>query len=342
MRYFKFQLLTILVCLASAMQAQTNVLRVDSVSYPAGKTLSLPILLENTSDITGVQFEISLPVELPTDSETGNPVINLSKKRAANHQYTCRNMGRQWRNQGGIEYYYNYRIIVFSDDNALLLDNTGTLLTLDLSLPVTLANGAKLPVYLQSKSVVLSDRQMNNVVSEQKDGLITIEEIPRPDLMPSDISFKKTQVTPGDTIELTWKVQNVGAVATEDGWSEQISLFTTDGRVVKLLETIFYDKTLAAKASVNRSAKIAVPSLLGLDGNSKVRVTVVPTEKTGEHPSVLDNNTQDSKAALNVTKVLTLELSKLKVSEGSRDRIQCKLSRSGGLMLTVPMPRLLA
>ena len=183
---------------------------------------------------------------------------------------------------------------------------------------------------------------MNNVVSEQKDGLITIEEIPRPDLMPSDISFKKTQVTPGDTIELTWKVQNVGAVATEDGWSEQISLFTTDGRVVKLLETIFYDKTLAAKASVNRSAKIAVPSLLGLDGNSKVRVTVVPTEKTGEHPSVLDNNTQDSKAALNVTKVLTLELSKLKVSEGSRDRIQCKLSRSGGLMLTVPMPRLLA
>ena len=329
MRYFKFQLLTILVCLASAMQAQTNVLRVDSVSYPAGKTLSLPILLENTSDITGVQFEISLPVELPTDSETGNPVINLSKKRAANHQYTCRNMGRQWRNQGGIEYYYNYRIIVFSDDNALLLDNTGTLLTLDLSLPVTLANGAKLPVYLQSKSVVLSDRQMNNVVSEQKDGLITIEEIPRPDLMPSDISFKKTQVTPGDTIELTWKVQNVGAIATEDGWSEQISLFTTDGRVVKLLETIFYDKTLAAKASVNRSAKIAVPSLLGLDGNSKVRVTVVPTEKTGEHPSVLDNNTQDSKAALNVTKVLTLELSKLKVSEGSRDRIQCKLSRSG-------------
>ena len=48
--------------------AQSNVLRVASVSYPAGKTLALPVELDNSSDITGVQFDISVPYALATDT----------------------------------------------------------------------------------------------------------------------------------------------------------------------------------------------------------------------------------------------------------------------------------
>ena len=81
MKYLRFQLLTMLLCLTAFTQAQTNVLRIDSVKSPAGKALLLPIVMENQSDVTGVQFEITVPYELATD-DYGKIIVNLSKTRA--------------------------------------------------------------------------------------------------------------------------------------------------------------------------------------------------------------------------------------------------------------------
>ena len=53
MKYLRYQLIAVLFCLAALLQAQTNVLRVASVSYPAGKTLPLAIEMDNSSDSTG-------------------------------------------------------------------------------------------------------------------------------------------------------------------------------------------------------------------------------------------------------------------------------------------------
>ena len=47
-----------LLCLVAIAQAQTNVLRVEAVETPAGKALILPIVMENQSDVTGVQFDL--------------------------------------------------------------------------------------------------------------------------------------------------------------------------------------------------------------------------------------------------------------------------------------------
>ena len=58
MKYLRFNLLAALLCLVSCGITAANVLRVDSVKYPAGKTVSLPIILENQADIAGVQFDI--------------------------------------------------------------------------------------------------------------------------------------------------------------------------------------------------------------------------------------------------------------------------------------------
>ena len=54
MKHLRFSLIAVLAMMAVLLQAQSNVLRVDSVKYPAGKTVTLPIILENQSDITGV------------------------------------------------------------------------------------------------------------------------------------------------------------------------------------------------------------------------------------------------------------------------------------------------
>jgi hypothetical protein len=124
-------------------------------------------------------------------------------------------------------------------------------------------------------------------------------------------------------------VKNIGQVATEDGWNEQVSLVSVSGNLTKLLTTTYYEGKLAANASVSRQTKIQVPELLGIDGLAKVQVTIVPNEKTGEHPSLRDNNTAVSNNNLTVNKKLTLELSRPSVNEGSSQRISCKLSRSG-------------
>ena len=59
-----------LLCLVATLQAQTNVLRVDSVESPAGKTLILPIVMENQSYVTGVQFDLDVPLSWPSTMTT--------------------------------------------------------------------------------------------------------------------------------------------------------------------------------------------------------------------------------------------------------------------------------
>ncbi|MBR1548208.1 MAG: hypothetical protein IJ637_05725, partial [Prevotella sp.] len=331
MRYLRFQLIAVLLCLATMALAQANVLRVASASYPAGKTLPLAIEMDNTSDITGVQFDIAVPFELANDAE-GNIGVELSKTRAASHSVAVRKVTTRWYDpgrHGGVSFYHVYRIIVYSDRNELVLDNSGTLLTVGLPLSAEAANGAVFPVYLLDNSVTLTDRQHQNVLTAQENGAVTIEVIPRPDLQPADVSFAPSTIDPEGELTVKWNVANIGQVATDDGWSEQIVLVGLNGNVSRLLTTTYYDGTLAAGASVSREAKIQLPALLGIDGLAKIQVTVVPTEKTGEHPSLRDNNAAQSSSNLTVGKRLTLELSALKINEGYLQTISCKLSRSG-------------
>ena len=331
MRYLRFHLLAALLTLACCVAGAANILRVDSVKYPAGKPVVLPILLENSSDIAGVQFDLSVPYELAVDTN-GVVDVQLSRTRLASHRVVTRKLGTEWRNSSthaGISTYHKYRFIIYSDENALVLDRKGTLLTVSLTTSGELDNGAVLPVYLLDNTVVLSDREKQNVLTSKENGKITIEEIPRPDLLPADITVEETTVDPSGKIHVNWHVKNIGQAPTADGWSEQIALVTVAGNITKSIATCYYEETLAAGATVSRQAEIDVPALLGLDGVTKVQVTVVPNEKTGEHPSLRDNNTAKSDKNFTVSKKLTLELQPLRINEAYSSRVMAKLSRSG-------------
>lgn len=216
MKYLRFQLLAALLCLTTAGWAQRNVLRVDSVETPAGKTVTLPVVMENQSDIAGVQFDISVPFELVKD-ENDKPVVTLSKTRATNHQVSTRDMGTDWSYysniNGNIVYYRKYRIMVFSSENSLFLDNEGTLLTVQMTMSPDLTDGQTCTVYLTN--VTLSGLDLANKLSGTTNGVITIKEIPRPDLQPTDVTFTQTEVQPGGSLDVAWKVKNIGKAATE-------------------------------------------------------------------------------------------------------------------------------
>ena len=327
MKHLRFQLLTALMCLTAMVQAQSNELRVESVQSPAGKALLLPIVMENQSDVAGVQFEITVPYELATD-EDGQIIVNLSKTRANGHQVVTRKIGSNTWYSAINSYGYKYRIILYSDENALVLDNEGTLLTLQLTTSVDLVDDTELPVYLNN--VTLSDPQMKNVMTTTKNGTITIKEIPRPDLEPSDVTFTQTEIGPDGTLDVAWKVKNIGKAATEGGWTEEISLVTTTGNISKQVATTHYNGTLEANSEVSRSAQLSLPSLIGVDGVTQVQVTVIPDADAGEHQTLRDNNTAKSANNLSVAKHLSLEITPQRISETNTwQRIALKLSRSG-------------
>ena len=335
MKYLRFSLLAVMALLWNTLlSAQTNVLSVDTVTTPSGRAVNVPIALNNTSDITGVQFDISVPYELAKD-DLGNVAVSLSRSRLSGYTVESLHLGKESQKYypNGLEAstawmeYQKYRIILYSNRNELVVDDRGTLLSLQLTTPVGMNNGAVLPVYLSE--VVLSDDKKNSVAVTSTNGAIVIEEIPRPDLMPVDVSFTPSPVGPGQKFTVRWKVKNVGLAATDDGWSEQIMLKTVSGNQSRLIGTLHYDQKLGVGSEVSRETDITLPALLGVDGICKVEVEVVPNEKTGEHPTYLDNNTAQSTDNVEVTRQLYLELSRTRLTEGGNQRITAKLSRSG-------------
>ena len=331
MKYLKYALSAVMVLLATLLQAQTNVLRVESVETPAGKTLTLPVTLDNSSDITGVQFDISVPFQLALDDD-GKPLVSLSKTRANGHTVVVRSMGQDWYNYNYVNstyyYYYKYRIIVYSDNNALLIDNSGTLLTLQLTTDANLPDGTEMAVRLSN--VTLSDTQMQNVRTGTTNGTVTIKEIPRPDLTPADITFTETETGPGQTLNVAWKVKNVGREDAQGGWTEEIALVNSTGKIVKTIATTHSDGPLAIDAEVSRNVQVQLPQLLGIDGVAQVQVTIIADSDVGEPQVLRDNNVAKSAGNVAVKKQLTLEVTPQRISESQYwQRITLKLSRSG-------------
>ena len=329
MRYLRL-FLCLVCCNIAALSAQ-NVLRVDTLRYPAGKTVTLPVVLENQADIAGVQFEISVPYKLKTDS-TGQVAVELSKTRTTTHEVAVRDLGMEWQwcytaaGASNSISYEKYRIVVYSPDNALIVGNQGELLTVQFDLPGDLENTLSMPVLL--RNVMMGGHDQQNVASTPVNGAVIIEEIPRPDLTVSDVSVTQTSVGPGETLDVAWHVRNIGQLATAAGWTEQITLVSLSGTSRKVLTTTYYDGTLAVGSELSRQTSVTLPALLGIDGAARVEVEVVPYESAGEHPSDQDNNTALS-SNISVKKLLYLELSRERVDEGSNQRVQFKLSRSG-------------
>mgnify|MGYP002525896022 CR=1 FL=1 len=80
---------------------------------------------------------------------------------------------------------------------------------------------------------------------------------------------------------------------------------------------------------MSRQAESTLPALLGIDGQVRVQVRLVPDSNTGEDPSAQGNNTLTSADVMTVNKVLTMELSPNRVEENSGSRIALRVNRSG-------------
>ncbi len=290
--------------------AQTNTLSIPDVSAAPGKTISLPINIDNTTDIVAVQFTFDVPnsVELNTEA------VTLSE-RVDGHSVSIKKIESQ-----------KYMVMLFSPSNKPILGRTGTLFTISLSASSEMIEGSEHVLTLSD--VVLADKEGKNHITGFSAGKLTI--VKQPDLEVFNVTTSTTDIIPGDNITLNWQVKNIGGLSTTSGWSEQIFLDSPNG-VSKLLTKTYYEESLVPDGVVSRSVDVVTPQLLGIDGDATLRVKLVSNSDAGEPSWLYENNTASTLTSVNVGKVLEISPTRISVDEASAGTIKYYLTRSGNV-----------
>lgn len=306
-RYRYLMLLMVLMAMCGIHAQTNNRLVIPDVTVQLGQT-QLPIHIENTDEIVAVQFDLTLPTGMTAEA------VGTLSNRGDDHQVTVRSMGGQ-----------RWRVLLYSLQNRPLKGQSGVVMYVPVTIPSSYAEGSEHQLIVSNAT--LSNVQTENVLTSVDVGKVKISKLP--DLKAKNITADKETLTPGENVVISWQIENIGELATSGGWSEQISLVSTDGFTSKLLATTYYESTLDAKGVVSRQVELTVPMLLGIEGKGRLQVRIVAGESTGESTSAQANNTQKGDVLLNVEKKLSFELQPSRVQENTGTRITAKLNRSG-------------
>lgn len=299
-------LLITLLCMSAKAQ-QRNVLIVPDVITQIGN-VQLPINIENTDEVVGMQFDITLP-----EGITAQPVANLTN-RSDGHIANVSKL------KSGA-----YRILLYSGTNRPLLGQSGVVMYLPIVIPDSYEEGSEHQITISNATLGKSSGE--NVITEAIAGKIRISKLP--DLTIKNVIIDKQVLSPGERVVCSWQVENIGELDTDGGWSEQLSLVSNDGTISKLIATTHYDDILTAGGIVSRQTEVTLPYLLAIDGDVKLQVRLVPDINTGEPASAQANNTQTCDNFLTVNKQLGIELSPKRIDENSGQRIALRVNRSG-------------
>lgn len=307
-------LLMLMVLLTVGMgvnaQTTTNNLVINDFEGGVGKTVSVPIYLENADEVVTAQFDIELPFAVPSDG-----VCTLSN-RSDMHSVSFSSLGSN-----------KYRVVIINMENRPLRGNAGLLLRMPMKVD---ANPAVKLYPIIITSIVLTDDQGNNIATDNSvKGYYSISYADLPDLTVSNISILTQQCAPGGLVRINYDVKNIGTGTTRAGWTEKLYLESTNGTRT-YIGSQTYESVLAGGATAQRTYEANLPTLLHMDGEASVVVEVVPTSATGELTADQGNNTGMSEGKLELSKRLLLTTDKTTVREGNRyGYATFTLSRSG-------------
>lgn len=291
----------------SAKAQQRNVLQIPEVSVNIGK-VELPISVENTDEITGIQFDITLPQGVTAENQ------GRLTNRGENHSITVNKM------RSGA-----YRVIIYSSSNSRIQGQSGVVAYLPIQIPSSFEEGSEHAVSINNATLGKASGQ--NVLTDVLCGKIRVSKLP--DFTVKNVICNKQELSPNEVINVSWQVENVGKVSTGGGWTEQISLVSENGKQQKLIATTHCDEILAADGVSSRQTEIRLPFLLGIDGKAYVQVRVVPDNNAGESTTAQENNTIKSNGYVIISKSLELSLSRNQIDENNKNRISLEIKRSG-------------
>lgn len=307
-RHFITTLCLLMLFVASAW-AQKNTLEIPDVTVAQGKSISLPVNMENSADIVAVQFTMTTADGVTFSTETAR-----TTERADGHSLTMRPIGEN-----------KYMVMIFSSQNRAFIGRTGSIMTVVLNTSSSLKEGDKIPVTLSD--VIIGEKSGKNLATGFTSGSVNIAK--SPDLEVSQVETKATNLLPYNKISVNWQVSNIGGLSTEAGWSEQVFAESADGKFSKLLGTIDYDQKLAAGGIISRTAEFDTPMELGISDNARIRVKVRPYSNTGEPSWMLANNEATTSGTLQTANMLFINPAAAHIEEASAQNVRLMLIRSG-------------
>lgn len=307
-RHFITTLCLLMLFVASAW-AQKNTLEIPDVTVAQGKSISLPVNMENSADIVAVQFTMTTADGITFSTETAR-----TTERADGHSLTMRPIGVN-----------KYMVMIFSSQNRPFIGRTGSIMTVVLNTSSSLKEGEKIPVTLSD--VIIGEKSGKNLATGFTSGSVNIAK--SPDLEVSQVETKATNLLPYNKISVNWQVRNIGGLSTEAGWSEQVFAESADGKFSKLLGTIDYDQKLAAGGTISRTAEFDTPMELGISDNARIRVKVRPYSNTGEPSWMLANNEATTSGTLQTANMLFINPAAAHIEEASAQNVRLMLIRSG-------------
>lgn len=153
------------------------------------------------------------------------------------------------------------------------------------------------------------------------------------DLAVKDVTSPLSEIVPGDTVALSWKVINVGTGASFTDWTERIYLQSIAGQNRLLLKQINFatGNMLDTGQAVSRIALVPVPVQFNIGDQGVFVVELVPGPSIHEAVNTLANNTGIQQNPWTVKKSLTLILSATQLTEGSTEGITATVTRTGSL-----------
>lgn len=307
-RHFITTLCLLMLFVASAW-AQKNTLEIPDVIVAQGKSISLPVNMENSADIVAVQFTMTMADGVTFSTETAR-----TTERADGHSLTMRPIGVN-----------KYMVMIFSSQNRAFIGRTGSIMTVVLNTSSSLKEGDKIPITLSD--VIIGEKSGKNLTTGFTSGSVNIAK--SPDLEVSQVETKATNLLPYNKISVNWQVSNIGGLSTEAGWSEQVFAESADGKFSKLLGTIDYDQKLAAGGTISRTAEFDTPMELGISDNARIRVKVRPYSNTGEPSWMLANNEATTIRTLQTANMLFINPAAAHIEEANAQNVRLKLIRSG-------------
>lgn len=307
-RHFITILCLLMLFVASAW-AQKNTLEIPDVTVAQGKSISLPVNMENSADIVAVQFTMTTADGVTFSTETAR-----TTERADGHSLTMRPIGVN-----------KYMVMIFSSQNRPFIGRTGSIMTVVLNTSSSLKEGEKIPITLSD--VIIGEKSGKNLATGFTSGSVNIAK--SPDLEVSQVETKATNLLPYNKISVNWQVSNIGGLSTEAGWSEQVFAESADGKFSKLLGTIDYDQKLAAGGTISRTAEFDTPMELGISDNARIRVKVRPYSNTGEPSWMLANNEATTSGTLQTANMLFINPAAAHIEEANAQNVRLKLIRSG-------------
>lgn len=282
------------VTLSSLCAQDVNKLYVSDVNCMKSMSVDMPVYMDNTNpNIVALQFQVTVPEG--TSINTAENSVVMDYGRAVDHRARIASLGGN-----------KYRVMVLSPTNKPFKANKGRLFTLQTSVASDATMDQATPYPVTLSDVVLSDSLGNNVMTAYGDGSVSL--LPNPDFTVSNIRITSgNTVKPGDDITLAWQVNNIGSADGQGGWSEQITFVSESGETLALT-TMHYHETALQGTSVERTAQVQVPRLVGLDGDFHVQIKLIPNSDSGESAEYQGNNTSRSSSSYVMKKLLYLTL----------------------------------